>query len=225
MIDIAQQFQSAQKLPHLNWIFPNALENQEASTTAWYTPTSFSPIPVGKSSSGAPADTIDESSESQSIQSEILDSVEYICTLIDEEVKKGVAPKRIIIGGFSQGCAVALTTGLGSRYAAKTAAVVGLSGYMPNGQAIADAIHGFDESGGIRVFLAHGTRDMLIPVSVGCLERDEKCLTWTRCEFSESRRRKSQSLLAKKNLKHMSTKEWGIVPVEKSLEICVVSWK
>lgn len=41
--------------------------------------------------------------------------MEYLCTLIDGEVEKGIKPERIVVGGFSQGCAISLVTGLASR--------------------------------------------------------------------------------------------------------------
>ncbi|TVY43700.1 Acyl-protein thioesterase [Lachnellula occidentalis] len=102
--NIAQQFHAANKLPHLTWIFPNAPHNHEAMTQAWYTPTSFSPIPVGRSSAAVGAEAEEEEEEED--EEELLQSVEYICGLVDEEVKSGVDLKRIVIGGFSQGCAM-----------------------------------------------------------------------------------------------------------------------
>jgi dienelactone hydrolase len=85
--------------------------------------------------------------------------------LIDQEIENGVDVKRIVIGGFSQGCAVALTTGLGSRYAGRIGGVVGLSGYLPDEKVIRNAMKSIDGRGKIKLFLAHGTRDMLVPVS------------------------------------------------------------
>lgn len=99
--DIAQQFHSANKLPYLSWVFPNAPHNHEAMTNAWYTPTSFSPIPVGRSSENAVKED-DDDEFNEEAEDEILKSVEYVCGLIDEEVKRGIDLNRIIVGGFSQ---------------------------------------------------------------------------------------------------------------------------
>ncbi|KAN0110571.1 acyl-protein thioesterase 1 [Hyaloscypha variabilis] len=166
--DIAQQFHSASKLPHLSWLFPNAPHNHEAMSTAWYTPTSFSPIPVGRSSKPEDEDENDEYNEEG--EDEILESVEYVCKLVDEEVERGVPVERIVVGGFSQGCAVSLVLGLVSRYAGKIGGVVGLSGYLPRGAKIRAGRERFRESGerkgGMKMFLAHGTRDMLVPMRV-----------------------------------------------------------
>ncbi|EHL01254.1 putative Acyl-protein thioesterase 1 [Glarea lozoyensis 74030] len=172
-VNIAQQFQSAQKLPYLNWIFPNACFNQEASTNAWYTPTAFSPIPVGRSSSGNASDSEHREDHNEATQLEILESAEYICTLVDQEIENGIDVERIVIGGFSQGCAVALITGLGSRYAGKIGGIVGLSGYLPDGKVIENAMKSTEGDGKMKLFLAHGARDMLVPDS-----RNPFC--WTR---------------------------------------------
>jgi pimeloyl-ACP methyl ester carboxylesterase len=59
----------------------------------------------------------------------IAKSERAICALIDQEIARGVAPERIVLAGFSQGCAMALHTGL--RYPKRLAGIVALSGYLP----------------------------------------------------------------------------------------------
>lgn len=59
-------------------------------TTVWYTPTEFSPIPVGRSSSSSAEIYDEDESFAEEGQSEILASVDHVCGLIDEEVEKGV---------------------------------------------------------------------------------------------------------------------------------------
>lgn len=135
-------------------------------STAWYTPTNFSPIPVGRSSNGSAREENEEEGFDEEGEEEILVSVEYLCKLIDEEVSRGVKLERIIIGGFSQGCAVSLVTALASRYAGKLGGVVGLSGYLPRGKKIRERRVKFVKGGEMKVFLAHGTRDMLVPMRV-----------------------------------------------------------
>jgi predicted esterase len=87
-------------------------------TNAWYTPTSFSPIPVGRPSFSTEPDASDDEFNEEG-EDEILASVEYVCGLIDAEIERGVKPERIVVGGFSQGCAVCLITGLASRWKGK----------------------------------------------------------------------------------------------------------
>ena len=49
--------------------------------------------------------------------------------LIAHEMARGVDARRIVLAGFSQGCAIALHTGL--RHAAPLAGIMALSGYLP----------------------------------------------------------------------------------------------
>ncbi|MGE5116647.1 MAG: alpha/beta hydrolase, partial [Betaproteobacteria bacterium] len=49
--------------------------------------------------------------------------------LIARERERGVSPSRIVLAGFSQGCAVTLMTGL--RHGERLAGLAGLSGYLP----------------------------------------------------------------------------------------------
>ena len=49
--------------------------------------------------------------------------------LLDREVARGVPAERIVLAGFSQGCA--MTLGAGLRYGQRLAGLAGLSGYLP----------------------------------------------------------------------------------------------
>ena len=93
-------------------------------------------------------------------------SVEYVSRLIDQEhTGAGVPLERIVVGGLSQGCAVSLLAGLMGRYAGRLGGVVGLSGYLPLGKKIEKAVTERARSGQgtTRWFLAHGSRDMVVP--------------------------------------------------------------
>src|SRR4051812_3463152 len=56
-------------------------------------------------------------------------SLAQVEALIAREVERGIPANRIVLAGFSQGCAMALMTGL--RYKERLAGIVGLSGYLP----------------------------------------------------------------------------------------------
>lgn len=58
-------------------------------------------------------------------------SMQYIVSLIDEQVSKGIPENRIVLAGFSQGCAMTLLTGLTSKYSGRLAGLAGLMGYLP----------------------------------------------------------------------------------------------
>ena len=88
--------------------------------------------------------------------------------LIAREVARGVSPSRIVLAGFSQGCAMALLTGL--RHAQRLAGIVGLSGYLP----LADttAAERSPANQGTPIFLAHGRFDPMIALPRALATRD-----------------------------------------------------
>ncbi|KAF1956515.1 acyl-protein thioesterase 1 [Byssothecium circinans] len=156
---IPHTFQTANKLPHLSWILPNAPHNHDLNLAAWYLPTNLSPNPPSRPE-------LEDEEDEQGITT----TISYITTLIDEQVASGIPPHRIVLGGFSQGHAIALLTGLvSSKYAGRLGGLVGLSGYLP----LVDRIGGLRRAAGllekvdggenVEVFLARGTRDMLVP--------------------------------------------------------------
>lgn len=57
--------------------------------------------------------------------------------LIDDEVKRGIPSNRIVIGGFSQGAALSLYSGL--QYKSPLAGIISMSGYLPHYQTFATA--------------------------------------------------------------------------------------
>ena len=56
--------------------------------------------------------------------------------LIERERSRGIDASRIVLMGFSQGCAMTLMTGL--RHADRLAGLVGLSGYLPLASRLVD---------------------------------------------------------------------------------------
>lgn len=89
-------------------------------------------------------------------------------SLIAREVARGVATARIVVGGFSQGCAMALLTGL--RHRDKLAGIVGLSGYLP----LADQTATERSAANLDtpIFLAHGRFDPMIALPRALASRD-----------------------------------------------------
>ena len=88
--------------------------------------------------------------------------------LIARERERGVAASRIVLMGFSQGCAMTLLTGL--RHADRLAGLVGLSGYLP--LADTSAAERAAASVALPVFLAHGRGDTVIPLARATASRD-----------------------------------------------------
>jgi phospholipase/carboxylesterase len=88
--------------------------------------------------------------------------------LIAHEKARGIAARRIVVAGFSQGCAVALMTGL--RHAERLAGIVGLSGYLPLAATTAAERHSANHD--TPIFLGHGTRDGVVTIDRAMASRD-----------------------------------------------------
>jgi phospholipase/carboxylesterase len=88
--------------------------------------------------------------------------------LLDREVARGVPAHRIVLAGFSQGCAI--TLGAGLRYGHKLAGLAGLSGYLPLPASL--AAERSSANSATPVFLAHGTRDPMVVLARGTAGRD-----------------------------------------------------
>lgn len=91
-----------------------------------------------------------------------------IDALITREVERGVPSSRIVLAGFSQGCAMTLMTGL--RRTQPLAALVGLSGYLP--LAATTAAERAPHSLSMPIFLAHGRFDPMIALPRAQASRD-----------------------------------------------------
>ena len=88
--------------------------------------------------------------------------------LIEREKERGIPAARIVLAGFSQGCAMTLMTGL--RYRERLAGLVGLSGYLPLAATTVAERH--ESNRDVPIFLAHGTGDPVIPIARARQSRD-----------------------------------------------------
>ncbi len=96
------------------------------------------------------------------------ESMAAVHRLVDREVARGMPAQRIVLAGFSQGCAV--TLGAGLRYPARLAGLAGLSGYLPLAATTAAERH--DANVLTPLFLAHGRNDGVVPLARGAAGRD-----------------------------------------------------
>jgi phospholipase/carboxylesterase len=95
-------------------------------------------------------------------------SQQLVEALIAREKERGIAADRIVLAGFSQGCAMALLTGL--RHPERLAGIAGLSGYLPLA-----ATTGAEAAAANRqtpIFLAHGTHDEVVGLERAEASRD-----------------------------------------------------
>ncbi len=96
------------------------------------------------------------------------DSFAGVHALIEREIERGVPARRIVLAGFSQGCAI--TLGAGLRCAHRLAGLAGLSGYLPLADRTAAERHAANHD--VPVFMAHGQRDGIVVPQRGQAARD-----------------------------------------------------
>ena len=88
--------------------------------------------------------------------------------LISREKERGIPANRIVVAGFSQGCAMALMVGL--RHAERLAGIVGMSGYLPLAALTPAERSAANQD--VPIFLGHGTRDGVVTLARATASRD-----------------------------------------------------
>lgn len=152
-VPIAQELQLEQVGP-VRFIFPHApvlpvTINNGYRMRAWYDILGFD--------EGAPQD-----------EAGLRRSQQLVEALLQREKERGMPAHRIVLGGFSQGCAMSLLTGL--RHSERLAGIIGLSGYLPlAGQTQAERSTASLQT---PIFLAHGTHDEVVPLDRAEASRD-----------------------------------------------------
>jgi len=87
-----------------------------------------------------------------------------INALIDEDVEgKGIAPSRVLLGGFSQGAAMAIYCGL--QYSQKVGGIISLSGYLCDLE-LPQKVKGAERKG-TPIWMGHGKNDMIVQTQYG----------------------------------------------------------
>ena len=89
-------------------------------------------------------------------------------TLIESETARGIPASRIVLAGFSQGCAMTFMAGL--RHKQRLGGLLGMSGYLP----LADktAAERSAANAGVPIFQAHGSGDPVITIARALASRD-----------------------------------------------------
>src|SRR3990167_1215824 len=142
----------ALKLPpemDMRFVFPNApmmpvTLNQGYTMRAWF-------------------DVYGLSAESKIDVAGILRSCDFINQLVDTEIARGVPSHRILLGGFSQGAAMALVAGL--TFKKQLGGVIELSCFLPMEREVFETASAVNRSAPI--FLAHGKADSVVVYTLG----------------------------------------------------------
>jgi phospholipase/carboxylesterase len=97
------------------------------------------------------------------------ESCAQVQALIDNEIARGIPASRIVLGGFSQGCAMTLLTGL--RAPQRLAGLVAMSGWLPLAESTAAERSPANRD--LPIFIGHGTADPIVSYARGTLARDK----------------------------------------------------
>jgi predicted esterase len=95
--------------------------------------------------------------------------------LIAEEIKAGIPSERIVLGGFSQGGAMSLVSGV--TCPTKLGGIFGLSCYLLLQSKLRDIIPAENPNKETKIFIGHGDADPLVKPEWGRLSA-EKLKTW-----------------------------------------------
>jgi phospholipase/carboxylesterase len=96
-------------------------------------------------------------------------SARQIEALLARERQRGIAPRRIVIAGFSQGGAMALHVGL--RYPDRLAGILALSCYLPLAGALDAELSPANRD--VPIFWAHALHDPMIPLAMAEQGREQ----------------------------------------------------
>jgi phospholipase/carboxylesterase len=98
----------------------------------------------------------------------ISQSTALVQGFLQREAELGIAPRRMVLAGFSQGGAIALHAGLRAREA--LGGIIGLSTYLPQREQL--SLEADSAQRATPVLLCHGRHDTVLPFALGELARD-----------------------------------------------------
>jgi len=142
---VSENFRLRRKFDECSFIFPHSpiipiTLNRGMEMPGWFDIVSLADIQSAEDEAG------------------ILASSQSIHAIIEEQINKGISSERIILGGFSQGGALALLSGLTSKN--KLGGIVGLSTWLPLHQKIKSLVS--EENKNTDIFQAHGGSDRVV---------------------------------------------------------------
>jgi predicted esterase len=146
-------FTSAGRLLHVKWIFPNAPNNPVTINMGMRMPSWYDIYSLGNP-------------DAKQDEEGIMKSVGMVHGLVEKEVESGIPAERIVVGGFSQGCAVALLSGLTCNR--KLGAIVGFSGYIPMREKVSGLLKNRDS----QILLCHGEDDPVVRYEFGVATKE-----------------------------------------------------
>lgn len=108
-------------------------------------------------------DTRSFTSEGRADAAGLAESVERVNGYRDAEIARGIEPSRIVLAGFSQGGAVALSAGL--RFRERLAGLLALSTYLPFPARLKSEKS--SANSGVPILMCHGRMDPVVDIGMG----------------------------------------------------------
>ena len=152
-LPIVEELDSA-RLPPIRFVFPHAPEQAVTLNGGYVMPSWYDIIGLH------PAAPEDEAG--------IRESMRYVDALIAGEIARGIAPRHIVLAGFSQGGNVALNCAL--RYPERLAGALILSAYLGLPDQLPAEANAANRT--LPIFMAHGAQDDIISDAFATASRD-----------------------------------------------------
>jgi predicted esterase len=157
-IFLAENWRRRSKFEEVSFIFPNApmipiTMNMRMRMPGWYD-----------------IKSLDNLEGREEDETGIKRSCDYFHSLIDSEIAKGIPANRIVIGGFSQGGAMSLLSGL--TYKNKLGGIFSLSAYLLLHKKFPDLVPADNPNKETPIFMAHGTADQVVDYKMGVMSKD-----------------------------------------------------
>ncbi|KAF4625456.1 hypothetical protein G7Y89_g12710 [Cudoniella acicularis] len=146
-VSLAENWRRRQKFQEVKFVFPNAPQipitvNFGMQMPGWYDITSFNDLQVGEDEAG------------------ILKSRDIFQALIKSEMDSGIPSNRIVLGGFSQGGAMSIFSGITAPQ--KLGGIFGLSCYLLLPNKIKELLPKDNPNKDTPIFMGHGDSDPLV---------------------------------------------------------------
>jgi predicted esterase len=156
---LAENWRRRSKFEEVQFVFPNAANipitlNMGMRMPGWYDIKSLSTL-----------------SDREEDEQGIIKSRDYFHSLVDQEIEKGIPANRIVIGGFSQGGAISLLSGV--TYKEQLGGIFGLSCYLLLQKKIKDMIPTSNPNQNTPIFMGHGDADQVVAHKWGKMSADE----------------------------------------------------
>ncbi|KAF9780322.1 Phospholipase/carboxylesterase [Thelephora terrestris] len=152
---VADQLSRDSSFQHIKWVLPHA-------PTVRCTANGGMPMPGW-------FDILSFDFKGPEDETGILYSRDAFNNLIEQEIKEGIPADRIVIGGFSQGAAMTLVTGLTTPH--KLAGLTILSGWFAIRGKVKELLG--QHATTVPIFWGHGADDPLIPLEMGKFSKAE----------------------------------------------------